>query len=144
MRSANNLPRNPCWPYGDNTLTTDCCLEAVEDALGRYGSPEIFNTDQGSQFTSCDFVDLLRTYGTGTQQSVNGKGRWVDNVLVERRWKSVKHQEVYLHAYDSITLAREGLERYFHFYNQHRPQSSLDGKTPDQVYFGSLLPQLAA
>lgn len=125
-----------------NTLTTDFCLEAVEDALGRYGTPEIFNTDQGSQFTSSDFVDLLRTHGI--QQSMDGKGRWVDNVFVERLWRSVKYEEVYLHAYDSVTLARQGLERYFRFYNQRRPHSSLDGKTPDQVYFDSLSPQLAA
>lgn len=125
-----------------NTLTTDFCLEAVEDALGRYGTPEIFNTDQGSQFTSSDFVDLLRTHGI--QQSMDGKGRWVDNVFVERLWKSVKYEEVYLHAYDSVTQAKQGLERYFRFYNQRRPHSSLDGKTPDQVYFDSLSPQLAA
>jgi putative transposase len=125
-----------------NTLTTDFCLEAVEDALGHYGTPEIFNTDQGSQFTSSDFVDLLRAHGI--QQSMDGKGRWVDNVFVERLWKSVKYEEVYLHAYDSVTQARRGLERYFRFYNQRRPHSSLDGKTPDQVYFDSLSPQLAA
>jgi putative transposase len=125
-----------------NTLTTDFCLEAVEDALGRYGTPEIFNTDQGSQFTSSDFVDLLRAHGI--QQSMDGKGRWVDNVFVERLWRSVKYEEVYLHAYDSVTQARQGLERYFRFYNQRRPHSSLDGKTPDQVYFDSLSPQLAA
>ena len=125
-----------------NTLTTDFCLEAVEDALGRYGTPDIFNTDQGSQFTSSDFVDLLRTHGI--QQSMDGKGRWVDNVFVERLWSSVKYEEVYLHAYDSVTLARQGLERYFRFYNQRRPHSSLDGKTPDQMYFDSLSPQLAA
>ena len=125
-----------------NTLTTDFCLEAVEDALGRYGTPDLFNTDQGSQFTSSDFVDLLRTHGL--QQSMDGKGRWVDNVFVERLWKSVKYEEVYSHAYDSVTQARQGLERYFGFYNQRRPHSSLDGKTPDQVYFESLSPQVAA
>jgi putative transposase len=125
-----------------NTLTPDFCLEAVEDALGRYGTPEIFNTDQGSQFTSSDFVDLLRTHGI--QQSMDGKGRWVDNVFVERLWRSVKYEEVYLHAYDTVTQARQGLERYFRFYNERRPHSSLDGKTPDQVYFDSLSPQLAA
>ena len=125
-----------------NTLTTDFCLDAVAEALKRYGIPEIFNTDQGCQFTSSDFVDLLRTHGI--QQSMDGKGRWVDNVFVERLWKSVKYEEVYLHAYDSVTHARQGLERYFRFYNQCRPHSSLDGKTPDQVYFDSLSPQLAA
>ena len=116
-----------------NTLTTDFCLEAVEDALGRYGTPEIFNTDQGSQFTSSDFVELLKTHGI--QQSMDGKGRWVDHVFVERLWKSVKYEEVYLHAYDSVTQAGQGLERYFRFYNERRPHASLDGRTPDQVYF---------
>jgi putative transposase len=125
-----------------NTLTTDFCLEAVEDALGRYGTPAIFNTDQGCQCTSSDFVDLLRTHGI--QQSMDGKGRWVDNVFVERLWKSVKYEEVYLHAYESVPQARQGLERYFRFYNQRRPHSSLDGKTPDQVYFESLSFQSAA
>lgn len=96
-----------------NTLTTDFCLEAVEDALGRYGTPEIFNTDQGSQFTSSDFVELLKTHGI--QQSMDGKGRWVDHVFVERLWKSVKYEEVYLHAYDSVTQAGQGLERYSAF-----------------------------
>ena len=75
---------------------------------------------------------------------MDGKGRWVDNVFVERLWKSVKYEEVYLHAYDSVTQARQGLEGYFRFYNQRRPHSSLDGKTPDPVYFDSLSPQLAA
>ena len=121
-----------------NTLTTDFCLEAVEDALGRYGTPEIFNTDQGSQFTRRDFVELLKTHGI--QQSMDGKGRWVDNVFVERLWKSVKYEEVYLHAYDSVTQARQGLERYFRFYNERRPHASLDGQTPDQVYFNWLSP----
>jgi putative transposase len=125
-----------------NTVTTDFCVEAVEDALGRYGTPAIFNTDQGSQFTSSAFVDLLRTHGI--QQSMDGKGRWVDNVFVERLWKSGKYEEVYLHAYDSVTQARQGLERYFRFYNERRPHSSLDGKTPDQVYFESLPFQSAA
>ena len=125
-----------------NTLTTDFCLEAVEEALQRYGTPDIFNTDQGSQFTSTDFVDLIQ--GRGMQLSMDGKGRWVDNVFVERLWKSVKYEEVYLHAYDSVAQAKQGLERYFRFYNQRSPHSSLDGKTPDSVYCNSLpLPQAA-
>ena len=125
-----------------NTLTTDFCLEAVEESLQRYGTPEIFNTDQGSQFTSSDFVELLRHHGI--QQSMDGKGRWVDNVFVERLWKSVKYEAVYLHAYDSVAQAKQGLERYFRFYNQRRPHSSLDGQTPDQVYFNLLSFQPAA
>ena len=119
-----------------NTLTTDFCLDAVEEAVRRYGPPEIFNTDQGSQFTSHEFVELIQ--GHGIRLSMDGKGRWVDNVFVERLWKSVKYEEVYLHAYDSVTEARHGLERYFQFYNQRRPHSSLDGQTPDAVYFSSL------
>jgi putative transposase len=125
-----------------NTLTTDFCLEAVEDALHRYGAPEIFNTDQGSQFTSSDFVTLIQTHGI--RVSMDGQGRWVDNVFVERLWKSVKYEEIYLHAYDSVAQARAGLEHYFRFYNQRRPHSSLDAKTPDQVYFNSLSFQTAA
>lgn len=119
-----------------NSLTTDFCLEAVEEAIQRYGTPEIFNTDQGSQFTSQEFVGLIQ--GHGIQVSMDGKGRWVDNVFVERLWKSVKYEEVYLHAYDTVSQAQQGLESYFTFYNERRPHSSLDGKTPDTVYFHSL------
>lgn len=125
-----------------NSMTTDFCIEAVEEALQRYGKPAIFNTDQGSQFTSTEFVGLLQ--GHGIQISMDGKGRWVDNVFVERLWKSVKYEEVYLHAYDSVAEARQGLQRYFKFYNERRPHSSLDGKTPDSVYFDTLLIQQAA
>ena len=125
-----------------NSLTTDFCIEAVEEAIQRHGKPEIFNTDQGSQFTSTEFVDLIQ--GHGIQVSMDGKGRWVDNVFVERLWKSVKYEEVYLHAYDSVSQARQGLQRYFKFYNERRPHSSLDGKTPDSVYFNSLPLQKAA
>ena len=125
-----------------NSLTTDFCLDAVEEALRRYGPPEIFNTDQGSQFTSQEFVDLIQ--GRGIRLSMDGKGRWVDNVFVERLWKSVKYEEVYLHAYESVSEARQGLERYFRFYNQRRPHASLDGQTPDTVYFNSLPINLAA
>jgi len=125
-----------------NSMTTDFCIEAVEEAFRRYGKPEIFNTDQGSQFTSTEFVSLLQ--GHGIRISMDGKGRWVDNVFVERLWRSVKYEEVYLHAYDTVTQAREGLQRYFSFYNERRPHSSLDGKTPDSVYFDSLPIQQAA
>lgn len=125
-----------------NSLTTDFCVEAVEEALRCDGKPEIFNTDQGSQFTSTEFVGLLQ--GHGIRVSRDGKGRWVDNVFIERLWKSVKYEEVYLHAYDSVAEARQGLRRYFQFYNERRPHSSLDGKTPDRVYFDSLPVQQAA
>lgn len=116
-----------------NSMTADFCIEAVEEAIQRHGAPGIFNTDQGSQFTSREFVGLIQ--GNGIQVSMDGKGRWVDNVFVERLWKSVKYEEVYLHAYDSVSEAWQGLQRYFKFYNERRPHSSLDGKTPDTVYF---------
>ena len=125
-----------------NSLTTDFCIEAVEEAIQRHGRPEIFNTDQGCQFTSQEFIGLIQ--GHGIQVSMDGKGRWIDNVFVERLWKSVKYEEVYLHAYDSLAQARQGLQRYFKFYNERRPHSSLDGKTPDLVYFDALPIQQAA
>lgn len=116
-----------------NTLTTDFCLEAVQEALTRYGTPDIFNTDQGSQFTSLDFTTLLTDHGI--QISMDGQGCWRDNVFVERLWRSVKYEEVYLRAYESVTAARHGLERYLTFYNQGRPHRALEGRTPDEVYF---------
>jgi putative transposase len=119
-----------------NSMTVDFCLDAVETAIRDYGVPEILNTDQGSQFTGTDFVELVQQHGI--QISMDGKGSWRDNVFVERLWKSLKYEEVYLHAYDSVAEARQGLQRYFSFYNQRRPHSSLDGRTPDMVYFAAL------
>ncbi len=116
-----------------NRMTTDFCIEAVEEAVQGHGSPGIFNTDQGSQFTRSEFVSLIQ--GHGIHVSMDGQGRWVDNGWVERLWKSVKYEEVYWHAYDSVAQAQQGLQSYFQFYNQRRPHSSLDGKTPDSVYF---------
>jgi len=126
-----------------NTLTTDFCMEAVQDAMTRYGAPEIFNTDQGCQFTSLEFTGLLTDHGI--QISMDGKGCWRDNVFVERLWKSVKYEEVYLRAYDCVSEARKGLDTYFAFYNQRRPHTALDDNTPDEVYFANLpaLPQTA-
>jgi putative transposase len=115
------------------TMTTDFCLEAVEDAIHRHGKPDIFNTDQGSQFTSEAFTGLLKQHGI--RISMDGKGCWRDNVFVERLWRSIKYEEVYLKAYDSVTHARESLARYIRFYNSVRPHSSLDRRTPDEVYF---------
>ena len=115
------------------TMTTDFCLEAVEDASHRHGKPEIFNTDQGSQFTSEAFTGLLKQHDI--RISMDGKGCWRDNVFVERLWRSIKYEEVYLKAYDSVTHARESLGRYIRFYNSVRPHSSLDRRTPDEVYF---------
>ncbi len=119
-----------------NTLTTDFCLEAVQDAVTTYGAPTIFNTDQGCQFTSQEFTGLLTHHGI--QISMDGKGCWRDNVFVERLWRSIKYEEVYLHAYDTVSAAHQGLERYLMFYNQTRPHQALDGQTPDQVYYDNL------
>lgn len=117
-----------------NTLSTDFCIEAVQEAFRIYGTPDIFNTDQGSQFTSMEYTALLKEEGVAI--SMDGRGCWRDNVFVERLWKSIKYEEVYLHAYDSVREARRGLDRYLTFYNHRRPHSTLDGLTPDEVYFG--------
>lgn len=121
-----------------NTLDTSFCVEALKEALARYGTPEIFNTDQGSQFTSNDFVEILQDHGISI--SMDGKGRWMDNVFIERLWWSVKYQDVYLKAYGSIAEARKGLKEYFEFYNRRRHQG-LDRRTPNDVYC-STLPQM--
>lgn len=117
------------------TMDVQFCLDAVEEAIERYGRPDIMNTDQGSQFTSHAFTGLLKTQGI--RISMDGRGAWRDNVFVERLWRSVKYEEVYLDAYDSVAEARAGLARYFQFYNSRRPHSSLAGQTPDHVYFQS-------
>jgi len=124
------------------SMTTDFCVEALEEAIARYGAPEIFNTDQGSQFTSEQFTSVLRAHDI--QISMDGKGRWVDNVFVERLWKSVKYEHVYLHAYESVDEAKRKLTSYFTFYNSGRPHSSLGGRTPDTAYFSALETQRAA
>ena len=120
------------------TLEADFCIEAVEDALARHGQPDIFNTDQGSQFTSSAFTGLLHEHGI--RISMDGKGCWRDNVFIERLWRSIKYEEVYLHAYESVGQARTSIGRYIGFYNTRRPRSSLDGKTLAQAYFNPLLP----
>jgi putative transposase len=124
------------------SMEADFCIEAVEEALARYGKPDIFNTDQGSQFTSEAFTGLL--IENGIKISMDGKGAWRDNVFVERIWKSVKYEEVYLHAYDTVPEARAAIGRYLTFYNTRRPHSSLDRKTPDQAYFNLPMPIPAA
>lgn len=116
-----------------NTLTTDFCLEAVQEAITQYGRPEIFNTDQGCQFTSLEFTGLLNAQGI--QISMDGRGCWRDNVVVERLWRSLKYEEVYLRAYGTVQDAQQGLARYVQFYNQRRPHRALDGRTPDCVYW---------
>ncbi len=123
------------------TMEADFCIEAVEEALAGNGRPEIFNTDQGSQFTSLPFTELLLKHGIAI--SMDGRGAWRDNVFVERLWRSVKYEEVYLRAYDSVAEARASIGRYMIFYNGRRPHSSLDARTPDQAYFNHA-PQLAA
>ena len=123
------------------TMEVAFCLETVEEALAKHGRPEIFNTDQGSQFTSAEFTGLLLAKAIAI--SMDGKGSWRDNVFVERLWRSVKYEEVYLRAYDSVGQARASIGRYLDFYNRKRPHSSLDGRTPDRAYFDHL-PQAAA
>ena len=115
------------------TMDMHFCVDAVEEAIATHGKPEIMNTDQGSQFTSQPFTGLLKE--NDIRISMDGKGAWRDNVFVERLWRSVKYEEVYLHAYETVSMARAGLKRYFRFYNSRRPHSGLDQKTPDQVYF---------
>ena len=124
------------------TMEAAFCVETLEDALARHGKPEIFNTDQGSQFTGAAFTGVLADNGIAI--SMDGKGAWRDNVFVERLWRSVKYEEVYLRAYDSVSEARASIGRYLDFYNRRRPHSSLDGMTPDQAYFTPLPLRLAA
>jgi putative transposase len=117
------------------TMEAEFCVEALEEAIGKYGKPEIFNSDQGSQFTSQAFTGVLVKNGVAI--SMDGKGSWRDNVFVERLWKSVKYEEVYLRAYDTVGDARASLDRYLDFYNRRRPHSSLDRRTPDEAYFNA-------
>lgn len=125
-----------------NTMDTSFCVEALEEALSRFGTPEIFNTDQGAQFTSEAFTDVLKRHGITI--SMDGKGRWMDNVFVERLWRSVKYEDVYLKAYKTPKALQEGLKHYFHFYNTRRRHTALDRRTPDAVYFAdSIMPQAA-
>ena len=117
------------------TMEASFCIEALQEALAKHGKPEIFNTDQGSQFSCEAFTDVLRK--SDIKISMDGKGAWRDNVFVERLWRTVKYEEVYLHAYDSVSDARASIGRYLDLYNRRRPHSSLDGMTPDRAYFGS-------
>ena len=119
-----------------NTLTTDFCIEALQEAIARYGAPEIFNTDQGSQFTSAEFTGVLKANGICI--SMDGKGCWRDNVFVERLWRTIKYDEVYLKAYESVSHAKASLGRFITFYNSRRPHQTFAGKTPDMIYFANL------
>src|SRR5688572_20365216 len=124
------------------TMEAAFCIEAVEEALARHGKPDIFNTDQGSQFTSVDFTAVLKKAEIAI--SMDGKGAWRDNVFVERLWRSIKYEEVYLHAYKTVSEARAAIGRYLSFYNSRRPHSSLDRQTPDRAYFNALTPMMVA
>lgn len=117
-----------------NTLTADFCVAALEEALAKFGPPEIFNTDQGAQFTSAGWTERLQAAGVAI--SMDGKGRWIDNIFIERLWRSVKYEEVYLHAYASGSEARESLTRYFAFYNAVRIHQIHEYRTPDELYLG--------
>lgn len=115
-----------------NSLDTAPCIEALEEAISLYGNPEIFNSDQGCQFTSEGFTRVLKTHDI--RISMDGKGRWLDNVFIERLWRSLKYEEVYLKAYDTVAQAQQGIDTWMNFYNQDRRHASLNRKTPDQVY----------
>ena len=116
-----------------NTMDADFCVAALEEALARYGNPKIFNTDQGSQFTSNDFTDVLKE--AGVRISMDGKGRWMDNVMIERLWRSLKYECIYLNAFETGSEVRQALKRWTDYYNSHRPHSSLDDRTPDEAYW---------
>jgi putative transposase len=122
-----------------NTLDSTFCIAAVDEAIQRYGRPAIFNTDQGAQFTSAAFTGLLTSHGI--RISMDGQGCWRDNIFIERLWRTLKYEEVYLHAYDSVSAATAGIDRYLTLYNTRRPHSSLADQTPDAAYFAHVIPQ---
>ena len=124
------------------TPAADFCVEALEEALGRHGRPETFNTDQGSQFTSTDFIRVLNDAEIAI--SMDGKGAWRDNVFIERLWRTIKYEEIYLEGYAGVPEARASIGRYLGFYNDGRPHSSLGGKTPHQAYINLATPIPAA
>lgn len=125
-----------------NTMDTDFCVDALQEAINRFGRPGIFNTDQGAQFTSEAFTNVLKDHDITI--SMDGKGRWVDNVFVERLWRTVKYEDIYLKAYETPRELEQGLDHYFRFYNSRRRHTALDRRTPDAVYFGELdMPQAA-
>jgi len=125
-----------------NTLDSAFCVDALEEAITKYGCPDIFNTDQGSQFTAEAFTNILRSNSIGI--SMDGKGRWRDNVFIERLWKSVKYEDIYLKAYASMSEVKKGLNSYFKFYNEKRWHNNFDKKTPAMVYFNTLSQKQAA
>ncbi len=125
-----------------NTMEVEFCLEVLEEALARYGRPEIFNTDQGSQFTSPRFTGLLQQ--AGVRISMDCRGRWMDNVFIERLWRSLKYECIYLHAYETGSELQVGLSQWIGYYNARRPHSDLDGRTPDEAYGTNAVTRLAA
>jgi len=125
-----------------NTQDSSFCVEALEEAIYRFGPPEIFNTDQGSQFTSDAFTSVLK--GNNIRISMDGKGRWIDNVFIERLWRTIKYEEVYLRAYESLKEARTCLNKYLNFYNRNRIHQGLDYQTPDEVYYYQPMEKIAA
>jgi putative transposase len=125
-----------------NTMDADFCIEALEEALERFGNPEIFNTDQGSQFTSPQFTGVLRV--AGVRISMDGRGRWMDNVFIERLWRSLKYECIYLHAFETGSALRAGLREWIGYYNTRRPHSALAGRTPDEAYWATGTEKLAA
>ena len=125
-----------------NTMEVEFCLEVVEEAMARFGRPEIFNTDQGSQFTSPRFTGLLQQ--AGVRISMDGRGRWMDNVFIERLWRSLKYECVYLHAFETGSEVRAGLSKWIGYYNVGRPHSALAGRTPNEAYAASEVEKLAA
>ena len=125
-----------------NTMEVEFCLEVVEEAMARFGRPEIFNTDQGSQFTSPRFTGLLQQ--AGVRISMDGRGRWMDNVFIERLWRSLKYECVYLHAFETGSEVRAGLSKWIGYYNAGRPHSALPGQTPDEAYGANEVAKLAA
>ncbi len=118
-----------------NSLDASFCVEALEEALRRFGPPQIFNTDQGSQFTSLDFTQVLKD--AGVKISMDGKGRWMDNIFIERLWRSLKYECIYLHAFETGSETRRGIRKWVAKYNHERPHSSLGGRTPDEAYHGN-------
>jgi len=116
-----------------NTMDADFCVAALEEAITKYGKPEIFNTDQGSQFTSFEFTQMLKD--NGVRISMDGRGRWMDNIMIERLWRSLKYESIYLHAFETGSEARAGIDRWMKFYNLRRPHSSLDDRTPYEAYW---------
>jgi putative transposase len=116
-----------------NTMTPDFCVDALSEAIARFGAPEILNTDQGSQFTSTAWTDVLKD--AGVRISMDGKGRWIDNVFIERLWRSVKYEDIYLHAYENGREVQAGLTRYFEFYNRRRLHQAHEYHTPDEIYY---------